>query len=230
MTDLEQLLLTAAQDAAAEPAFTAALLDAEVWVLGEVEGDQIALSTWEDADGPLVPFLTSEDMVQASLATDPQMPSDVLVLPCRELWQMVSPTRLVLNPNGPVARVYLAAEVAALLAGIDPRTGTEVSYDGLDLEVSEVGADAAGLTAELVRFFGTRPDIRAAHLAWVSASDGHAGYLLFVVTSEPERALVGLQDLDLQHLLAGETFDVTAIAVGVDDHLLAGIEPIHVAS
>ena len=66
MNDLEQLLIAAADDRDQEPAFTAALLEAEVLVLGEVELDQMAVGTWADDEGDIVPFFTSDEMVIAS--------------------------------------------------------------------------------------------------------------------------------------------------------------------
>ena len=139
MNDLELLLLAAADDGEQEPAFTAALLESEVLVLGESELDQIAIATWGDEDGDIVPFFTSEDMINASADQMPGLGTTAFALPCRELWQFTAGSRLVLNPHGPVARVYAPVEVAALLAGVDPRAGTEVSYEDLDLEVSVPG-------------------------------------------------------------------------------------------
>lgn len=228
LNDLEQLLLAAADDGEQEPAFTAALLESEVLVLGEVELDQMAVATWGDDDGDIVPFFTSEEMVHASAAQMPGIGGELFALPCRELWQLTAGTRLVLNPHGPVARLYTAVEVGALLAGIDPRSGTEVSYDDLDLEVSIPSPTPTPLIDALRGLFAGRPSVEAAHLGWVRRGEGDEGYLLFVLAGDPEGALAGIQDLDLDTLLGGHPLDVTAIPSGITDHLLQDVPPFYV--
>lgn len=228
MNDLELLLLAAMDDVEQEPAFTAALLESDVIVLGAVELDQMAIATWGDEDGDVIPFFTSDEMVQASADQMPGLESEALTLPCRELWQFTAGTRLVLNPHGPVARVYGAVEVAALLAGIDPRSGVEVSYDDLDLEVSVPHPEPVALVSALRDLFSGRHWVEAAHLGWVRRGEGDEGYLLFVLAGDPDGALAGLQDLDFDTLLGGHALDVTAIPSGVTDHLLADVPPFYV--
>lgn len=228
MNDLELLLLAAADDGEQEPAFTAALLESEVIVLGEIELDQIAIATWGDEDGDIVPFFTSEDMVQASADQMPGLGSEAFTLQCRELWQFTAGSRLVLNPHGPVARLYSPVEVAALLAGVDPRSGTQVSYDDVDLEVSVPDPEPTALMTALRGLFADRPMVEAAHLGWVRRSDGAENYLMFVLCGDPDGALSGLQDLDLETLLEGRALDVTAIPSGISDHLLQDVPPFYV--
>lgn len=226
MNDLEQLLMSAADDRDQEPAFTAALLEAEVLVLGEVELDQMAVGTWADDEGDIVPFFTSDEMVIASAQQMPGLEPAVFSLPCRDLWQFTAGSRLVLNPHGPVARLYGPAEVASLLAGMGIDAPTPVSYDDLGLEVSVPTPEPVALKQALHDLLAPRDDVTGAHLGWVKRSDGTEGYLLFVLTHDVQGAFAGIEDLDLEALLGGHPMDVTAVPPDATDHLLADVPPL----
>lgn len=226
MNDLEQLLMNVAADADQEPAFTAALLASEVVVLGEVEGEQLAIGSWSDEDGDVIPFFTSDEMVRASAQQMPGLEPAVFSLPCRDLWQFSAGSRLVLNPHGPVARIYQPPEIAGLLAGLGPGDGLPVDYDDLGLEVSVPSPEPVALHQALRELLTPRENVHGAHLGWVRRSDGTEGYLLFVLTDDVQSAFAGVEDLDLASLLGGHDLDVTAIPPGTDDHLLAEVPPL----
>lgn len=226
MNDLEQLLMNVAADAEQEPAFTAALLASEVVVLGEVEGEALAIGSWSDEDGDVIPFFTSDEMVRASAQQMPGLEPAVFSLPCRDLWQFSAGSRLVLNPHGPVARIYQPPEIAGLLAGLGPGDGGPVDYDDLGLEVSVPSPEPVALHQALRELLTPRESVHGAHLGWVRRSDGTEGYLLFVLTDDVQSAFAGIEDLDLASLLGGHDLDVTAIPPETDDHLLAEVPPL----
>jgi hypothetical protein len=123
-TQLERMLVAAAQDPAERPAFTLALLASEVYVLGSLDvptvdgvaqpGTNAQLVNFSDDDSPFVPFFTSELTMHASLAARAGTKPNYLRLQCRELFELTKGARLVLDPDSPNGKKYLPAEIESL--------------------------------------------------------------------------------------------------------------------
>lgn len=185
------------------------------------------LLTWSDEDGPITPFFTSEAALQQTLDARAGMDPRFVRLNTRDLFQMVSGQRLVLNPDGPGGKVYLAGEIESLLAGGEPGPRADVLPAGSEVFVGEPAHLPPELPAVLARFFAQRPDVDAAHLGWIVRPDGQQGYLLVVVAEDPEAAMDGFETTQIGAILGDETLDVMFSPPGAKDHLLTSVAPFY---
>lgn len=237
LTELERLLVAAADDPAQRPDFAQALLASEVYVLGSLDrptvegeaqsGTSMDVLTWSDQDGPITPFFTSEAALQRTLAARPGTDPRFLRLKSRDLFQMMKGQRLVLNPDGPSGKIYLPGEVEALLTGNEPGLNREVLQAGRKVFVGEAAHVPPELPEVLARFFTRRPDVEAAHLGWIAHPDGQRGYLLVVVTKNREAAMEGFGTVQIGDIIGDETLDVMYSAPSAEEHLLTLVPPFY---
>lgn len=232
--NLERLLAAAAGDPAQRPEFTDALLDADVYVLGTVEGDivdgvvpagaSMGIASIDDEDGPLTPFFTSEQPLQEYLAARPGTDPRFVRLGCRALFEMTRGSRLVLNPFSAYGKMFLPDEVAALIAGKEPGMTTEVLQAERQVMVGAAAHVPPQLPVVLSRFLTQRPVVDAAYLGWIAHPDGHTGFLMVVVASDREQAMHGFGTLNIGEVTEGATVDVMVVAPGAHN-MLSGIVP-----
>ena len=236
--ELERLLQAAAGDPAERPAFFDALLGHDVLVLGTLEppptdgvaqpGSSMQLVNVSDDEGALVPFFTSHEMLQVALAARPGTDPRFLRVPCRALFEMTKGSRLVLNPDAPYGKIFLPAEIDALVAGREPGMTTDVVTEARQVTVGAAAHIPDDLPPALSRFFVQRPSVQAAHLGWVAHPDGQTGYLMIVVAPDREEALHGLGTLAISELTEGQTLDVMVVTPHETDHLLAMVPAFYV--
>ena len=168
---LEQLLLLAATDENARPAFYQALLQEEILMIlapaegiepGEIilaEGQEIQLQIL--ADGKLPIFSSPSRLTDGGVENNP-MP--YVRLPGHAFFNMVQGQDCVLNPFSPAGKILPKDELAALLAG--QLTGP-LSPAGGDAQVLlSQPADYPSAVAEAVSAWAaTQPHIETAFLA-----------------------------------------------------------------
>lgn len=232
LNEIERLLVAAADDPAQRPAFSRALLDAEVYVLGSLDrptvageaqsGTSMNAVTWADEDGPITPFFTSETALQQTLAARPGTDPRFLRLKTQDLFLMMRGHRLVLNPDGPGGKIYLPGEVEALLAGDEPGLEPHAVPAESEVFVGEPADVPPELPAVLARFFTQRPVVEGAHLGWIVHPDGQRGYLLAIVTADSEAAMDGFGTIQIGDHLGDETLDVMFASPG-EEHLLSSV-------
>ena len=197
-------------------------------VEGKAEsGTSMRLLTWSDQDGPITPFFTSEAALQRTVAARPGTDPRFLRLSSRDLFQTMKGQRLVLNPDGPSGKVYLPAEVEALLTGNEPGLTPEVLQAGRQVFVGEPAHVPRELPEVLARFFTRRPDVEAAHLGWIAHPGGQRGYLLVVVTDNGEAAMEGFGTVQIGDIIGDETLDVMFSPPGGKEHLLTSVPPFY---
>ncbi|WP_215778137.1 enhanced serine sensitivity protein SseB C-terminal domain-containing protein [Paludibacterium sp. B53371] len=120
---LEALLRQAAADPAHRPAFFAALLQAEVFIIGHTDlgpgettiqaGSQLHIQHWQRPDGvSTIPFFTSLGLLQQAIEQE----SRYLALPARSLFVLTLGSALDLNPGSDCGKSFEAAEIRELLA------------------------------------------------------------------------------------------------------------------
>src|SRR3954447_8198396 len=225
------MLEAAAGDAAARPAFTAALLDSEIYVLGTFDGtivEGVAQAggsmrplTVTDDDGELTPFFSSEAALQRFVASSPDTDPQHVQLSCRSLFSMARASRLVLNPSSPYGKAFVPEEIEALLTGQEPGLTTEVVDADRNVLVGAPAHLPPELPAVLSRFFAQRPVVEAAHLGWIAHPDGHSGYLLVVVASDAEQAMAGFGSVAIGDVTGGATLESMVVPPGSDSPFLA---------
>jgi SseB protein N-terminal domain/SseB protein C-terminal domain len=234
--DLEAMLEAAKADGAARPKFIQALLEAKVYVLGTIGGPiepqtppvgNIHLGHIDDPGGPLIPFFTSEAMLRKTMDTRPGVDPGYLHLPCRLLWESAADVRYILNPNGPTAKIFEPAEIAALLAGDEPGRERIVTTDKQDVMVGGAAHIPEQLPVVLAQFFATRPVVAAARLGWIAHPNGATGYLLTVATADRETALEGFGSLGIGDFTDGNTIDVIVEPDTEPPRLLGSIAPFY---
>jgi SseB protein N-terminal domain/SseB protein C-terminal domain len=234
--ELEAMLEAAKTDGAARPAFIQALLAAKVFVLGTIGGPiepqtppegNVHLGHIDDPGGPLIPFFTSEAMLRKTMDTRPGVDPGYLHLPCRMLWESSTGVRYILNPNGPTAKIFEPAEVAALLAGDEPGRDRQVVTENHEVRVGAAAHIPEQLPIVLARFLATRPVVAAARLGWIKHPDGARGYLLTVAAPDREAALEGFGSLGIGDFTDGNTIDVMVEPDTEPPRLLPMIEPFY---
>jgi hypothetical protein len=128
---------------------------------------------------------------------------------------------LVLNPDDSTSKIYLPGEVERLLDG-DASGGAHVVPAGSQVFVGEPANEPAELKNILTGFFAQRPAVDAAHLGWAVQPDGQKGYLLAIVTTDPQSAMDGFGTLPIPDYIGEETFDVMFAAPG-ENHVLTSV-------
>ena len=206
---LEQLLLLAATDENARPAFYQALLQEEILMIlapmegiteGEVvlaEGQEIQLQILSDGKLPVfssVPRLTDGGVENG--------PVSYVRLPGHAFFNMVQGQDCVLNPFSPAGKLLPKDELAALLAG--QLTGP-MSPAGGDAQVllSQPADYPAAVAEALTAWAATQPHIEAAYLAQMQLADNPdvPRLLLAFISSNPDPSFMQ----DLGPVLEGKT-------------------------
>jgi hypothetical protein len=235
--ELEQLLVRAATDPIARPAFTRALMASTVIVPGHPSqpiddgiaqpGTTLSLAAWTDAEGPLTPFFTSELALNRALDARGETDRRFVGLACRDFMGMVRGQRLVLNPSGPSGKYFTAYEVEGLLAGREPDGQTEVMQQATQVLTGAAAHIPNALPGVLTRYLEQRPVVERAHLGWIGHPDGRTGYLLVLLAANREAALDGFGSLGIGQYTDGIGIDVVVVAPGTKQHLLSSIAPFY---
>lgn len=174
---LEQLLLLAATDENARPAFYQALLQEEILMIlapmeglapGEVvlaEGQEIQLQIL--ADGKLPIFSSPPRLTDGGVDNGPV---SYVRVPGHAFFNMVQGQDCVLNPFSPAGKLLPKDELAALLAG--QLTGP-IAPDGGEAQVllSQPAEYPTAIANALRAWCATQPHIRAAYLAQLQLAD-----------------------------------------------------------
>ena len=206
---LEQLLLLAATDENARPAFYQALLQEEILMIlapmegiaeGEVvlaEGQEIQLQILSDGKLPVfssVPRLTDGGVENG--------PVSYVRLPGHAFFNMVQGQDCVLNPFSPAGKLLPKDELAALLAG--QLTGP-MSPAGGDAQVllSQPADYPTAVAEALTAWAATQPHIEATYLAQMQLADNPEvpRLLLAFISSNPDPSFMQ----DLGPVLEGKT-------------------------
>lgn len=240
MTKLTDLFAAAATDPARRPEFLRVLLESEIYALGSPSqptvggraeaGTYMQLVTWSDDNGKITPFFTSEEMLQRTVSRRRSDPRFVR-LGARPFFEMLKGQRLVLDPDGDHAKIFIATEVEDLLAGRDP--GRERRVVPKDTKVL-VGAAAhlpAALPKVLSDFFSKRPVVHQAHLGWIAYPEtGEDGYLLVVLADDREAAMEGFGSLQITDVTGGKNVDAYVVPPSQRQHWLSNVDPFYVRS
>ena len=229
--ELERMLEAAAGDPAARPIFTHTLLDSDMYVLGTYDGElvdgivrsggSLQLVVIDEHEDYVTPFFTSEEAMGRYLAKHPETDSQFVRVGCRELFERSRGMRLILNPESPYGKLFVAEEVDALLSGEEPGVTREVLQSDQQVLVGAAAHVPAELPAVLTRFFTQRPTVEAAHLGWIVHPDGQSGYLLVVVASDGEQAMTGFGSVNIGDMTDGKTLDVVVVPPDSDHPFLS---------
>ncbi|MDO7847198.1 enhanced serine sensitivity protein SseB C-terminal domain-containing protein [Hymenobacter sp. M29] len=206
---LEQLLLLAATDENARPAFYQALLQEEILMIlapmegiepGEVvlsEGQEIQLQVLNDGKLPIfssVPRLTDGGQDNG--------PVPYVRIPGHAFFQMIQGQDCVLNPFSPAGKLLPKDELAALLNGqltgpLSPGGGDAQVLLSQPAEAPQAVADAIAAWA------ATQPHIEAAYLAQMQLADNPdvPRLLLAFISTNPDPSFMQ----ELGPVLEGKT-------------------------
>ena len=206
---LEQLLLLAATDENARPAFYQALLQEEILMIlapsetiaeGEVvlsEGQEIQLQIL--ADGKLPIFTSVPRLTDGGVENGPV---SYVRLPGHAFFGMVQGQDCVLNPFSPAGKLLPKNELAALLAG--QLTGP-LSPAGGDAQVllSQPVDYPTAIAGAITAWAATQPHVEAAYLAQLQLANNPdvPRLLLAFISSSPDPSFMQ----ELGPVLEGQT-------------------------
>ena len=213
--DPEALLVRAATDPtddAAREAFTGALLEAQVVVLGEARaGGGFQPLVLGGPAGPVVAFFSSPEAAEVARGQSPEGVSlTAQVVTCRDFWSAAlrNNAACVLNPWSPYVREFTTTEMSDLLAGVTPGTQQPAVAAPTQVEVGEPTTVPAGLLDALGAHARALGAVDTATLAWIRYPDGLQGYLLDISTDLPREQVVAGLEL-IAPLLGSATMDVS---------------------
>lgn len=237
--EVESLLRVAADDAAKRPAFSKALLDSEVFILGKMDpppgpdghvdaGARVLLSNVELETGAVVAFFTSLEALERFLATAPSFSPSYLRISCRALFEITIGERLVLNLGSDYGKEFLPTEIDSLLHGRDVGVTTLVVERPTSVRVGAPSYVPPEMTELLRRFFTTEPSVFAAHLGWREIEGSQPGYLLVVVKEDADTPLDQFGSVASAALPDGYVMDTVYVSVDRHDHYLSSVPPFYV--
>ena len=230
-TDIETLLIDAANDPSAAATFLPALLESTVIVPGTASGERSAtFANLVGASGsPVLPFYTSEDRLRETLQAMPTFEGNFLALPCRAFWEMTRGATLVLNPHSAQGKEFLPGEIGQLLDGA-ATLSRRVVPAGTPVFVGEPASVPAGMTEALAALFGRHPEVDRAVLGWTVTPQGDSmdeSYLLVIVGSPSLREALGDElGRALVAYSLSSPIDVSFTEPGAD-HLLRDVPPFY---
>lgn len=233
---LEELLRLAAADPGHRPEFYAALLQADVFVLGAAAapGAPLQLQDWERAGGGrALPFFTSLTALRrAAHGGAPHAR-----LPARSLFEAARGATLLLNPRSPVGKEFVPAEVEHLLRGELPgEHARHVVQAPRRVKVGQPLHYPDALVQALGTLFTKLPQVRAAYLALMSGTTEEERPRLLVGVElegegEAERVLAQAGGVGADALGPGEELDVVRVRAedgsGVSHYLLHETQPFY---
>jgi len=155
--ELERIMLQAAQDASARPAFYRLLLTSKLVALGSLD-QTMSLDTIRGPGGEYHPVFTSPARVKALVQENVAR----FVIPGRQLFEIARGAKFVLNPGSSPDKVLTAEEIDWCLKTFPPAP---------DLIVAQPKVYPTRLVKVLCVLFTSRAAIRKAHLVYV-ARDG----------------------------------------------------------
>jgi hypothetical protein len=238
MTDLEARLVAAATDPTQAPDFITALLDAQVFVAGEIHSEAVdgevgaisaTLPPLVRSDGTSVqPFFTSFARLQETLQAVPDYETRHLTMRCRDLWEMTRGSTLVLNPHSAYGKEFRPGEIAQLLDGAATMT-TRVIKEPTRVLVGRPAQTPDGMEQALRDLFSRHEAVESAYLGWkVTPDSGDKSYLLMIVGTPTIRTEMG-DELGRALLLFSQVHPIDVMFTGAGvDHLLSAIEPFYV--
>jgi hypothetical protein len=233
---LERLLAAAALDPAERPAFTRALIESSVLVLGaavhdphsaDEQGMVININRLRDGDGLVAPFFTSERMLRATLDAVPRIDRAFMKMRCRYFFEVARSSRSVLNPHGLHSKLFTPDEAEAYIESREPGMRTVVIDSDREVLVGSPARVPPDLPAVLARYLVQRPVVEAAHLGWIVHPDGHAGYLLVVAAGDRDQVLQGFGSVAIGEVTGGHSLDVIVHPPGDDNHVLSSVAPFY---
>ncbi|MFM9437732.1 hypothetical protein ACFDR9_004822 [Janthinobacterium sp. CG_23.3] len=237
---LEQSLRLAADDPAQRVHFYRALLDADIYVVGESEpgpfgdvdpGESISIQNWTRSDGStIIPFFSSVAALQRAVDAD----CNYLQLSARSLFEITKGAALVLNPKSLYGKEFLPEEVATMLRdGAPAPSGARLAADATQVFLGQPQRYPSKLVDALTTLLAGCANARAAYLSLMLAPS---------LDSQPH-LLVGLDaDGDTEQLLRragavaaaaappGEPVDLTLVVAGEDklsDYFLNSVAPFY---
>jgi hypothetical protein len=170
--ELERALVKAVKNPATAPDFYRLLLEADLLVMGAVQGQESATEKFTQAPGGKFNFVTGiKDGGQflPVFSSVPRMQDYVkqetkfLAINGRALLDMTRGAPIILNPASEYGKELSARDVAQLLDGQAPRGETRTIIGEADYPVPLVDA--------LIGVFESRPDIAAAWMIQVTFAD-----------------------------------------------------------
>ncbi len=177
--EIERLLVAAATDPAARPAFYRALGEHELFVITEGRKPERAQRFVADENTPLqIRMIELEGKLHAPVFTSVErisavVPKEVgfVAMKGDAMFSMLRGKDLVLNPGAEYGKVFTAHEVEAILTGTIFSPQETPNVGGKKILLGQPNDYPQHITEALGRFFARSRDVKAAYLAHAFISD-----------------------------------------------------------
>ena len=241
--DLANALMRASADVAARPAFYAAVINADVFILGSSKqtespatttlaaGSKLQIRNWADDQGnTFIPFFSSFEKLQSAI----REPQPYMLLPARALFETTLGTRLILNPRSDYQKEFLPGEVANLLSTGSPNASKEMVVEAArTVSLGQPADYPSRLVENLSRLFRERGDVDAAYLSLMhDPSQGEEPHLLIGILCQGDFSAVSRDaGVVIAETVPGEIVDVMRIEANcgeVSRYFLESVTPFFV--
>ncbi len=173
VNELEKLLVAAATDAAARPAFYRAMLEQQLFIIREdktphkrehfvaQKGMTIQIRAVEAQGQPHTAIFSSPERISAVVSEK----VGFMGIKGRDLLEIVRGNRLIMNPGSEYGKVFTEQEVESLLDGSIFQPSRKVDAGGKQILLGQPKNYPSHITEPLGRLFAKLPEVKAAYLA-----------------------------------------------------------------
>lgn len=226
LNELERLLVAAAGEPAARPAFYRALLEDELLVVTEgpapaeesrrvLEADR-AFRVLMDLEGrPHAPIFTSKERVAAVVTSEVAY----MAMKGRDLFTTMRGSDFILNPGSDYAKLFWANEVEAMLDGSIFESSRQIDVGRKEILLGQPSVYPHHLTDAFARAFRGVRDVRAAYVAHAAiAGLGGPCTLIVVDTAGEWEAVADAVDVVMPEAWRpGEKVSIMPLSADPDD-------------
>lgn len=228
VNDFERLLVAAATDPAARPAFYRAIREHELFVITEgrvPEREQRVVADREtslqlrmiEVQGTLhVPVFTSVERISAVIPKE----MGFVAMKGDAVLRMLRGKHLMMNPGGDYGKVFTPEEVESILDGSVFSPQEEPDVGGKKILLGQPSDYPRHITQALSRFFGQSRDVKAAYLAhaFIADVDKTPHTLIGVEVTEDWRRVVEDAGIVVREVAkAGEIVDFVRVSANATD-------------
>lgn len=206
--DLERALMKAPNDESARPEFYRQLLESQLYVLGDMNGNQMSLTMTEHSGHNYHLAFSALSRLQAFVKQEEKY----LQLKGRDLFAATKGAYFMLNPGADYGKELLPEEIAWIL---DPKpVHREVTVEqDTSVLIGQPKNPPTALLDALSAAFNAHRDVTAAHMCQVvSATDAASPHILIGVDTAAPETIDAIVGPVIEKTRIGLTIDVVPIA------------------
>lgn len=233
---LEIALQKAFTDASWRSEFFRLLMQADVWVPGNIansatnEPGSMDLQHWEKQDASeVIPFFTSQQALECAAGGG----QPFVVMPVRTLFEITLGKTLFLNPKLVQGKEFTPREINRLLHGDnDPLSQQQVLQGGVPLLLSAIASVPDAISRPLIELFQTRKTVKRAFICEVKEQADEQANLLLGIEAPGDilEIIQAAGSIAAEVLAENEAIDICQVTdndPGISHFMLAHITPFY---